>query len=578
MWLTAVAALMQLPGPAVPPDSIERLRREARKAESTFERLARRLIPTRFGYSGSDCDEIVGRFCLVYDSGRPPEPGPQHGAVVDARRSAIEALRLVFAYTPGDFETAAPLVRYLVEDDRAAEAAAAARLFRIESPDSVWPPLLLGFAEHAAGDDTAAARWFADGLSQLPPGERDDILDLEWVVESDDRGYWDDLDAAGRDAFARRFWTLADPLYMTPGNESLNEHIARHVWSRMLERAPVVADMMRWGRDLDQLTVRYGVPTARTRAPATPLHDGALTEHYDPDQLAWAPIDLSSLGLPPPPLPGRPWALERTRSRTGYAPASFRRMIPLEHQATRFPDDAGTVIRVDGEFALDSVARGGSFARTALYILDDTLAPVDSATTVTPISHDTARFHFEVRVPRGDYLYSLEAIEADTRLAGRARYFLDDDSASGPRLSDPLIAEPWSPGPVPASRTDPGLRPRARLILEPDDTIGLYAEARGFDPGAPIEVELSIQPANRASLPARVFSWIGDKLGLSEPDSPTRLAWTDRADGNGAAILAVELFPANRDEGDRVIILRVTDPAGSRSAESRRTIRFGRSL
>jgi hypothetical protein len=143
-------------------------------------------------------------------------------------------------------------------------------------------------------------------------------------------------------------------------------------------------------------------------------------------------------------------------------------------------------------------------------------------------------------------------------------------------MSDPVITAPWSPAPVPAGRNDPGFRPRARLILQPSDTIGLYAEGLGFSPGAFLEVELSVEPASRGSLPARVFSWIGDKLGLSGPDTPTRLGWTTRADDAGAAILAVELFPDQRDEGDHVIILRVTESGTDRAAESRRIFRVDR--
>jgi hypothetical protein len=251
-------------------------------------------------------------------------------------------------------------------------------------------------------------------------------------------------------------------------------------------------------------------------------------------------------------------------------------MVFIEHQATRIPDALGTILRLDGEFVLDSVAAGSGLARTALFVLDESLRQVDRDDAVTTPDADTARFHFEARVPRGGYLYSLEAFDTATRLAGRARYFLDDDSAAGPRLSDPIMTAPWSPAPVPAGRTDSAFRPRARLIVQPSDTIGLYAEGIGFRPGALLDVQLSVQPANRASIPARVLSWIGDKLGLSEPDTPVRLGWTARANEHGAAVLAVELFPDERDEGDRVIVLRVTEAGTDRVAESRRIFRVER--
>lgn len=574
MLLTALVLAMQIQGPGLPADSLDNLRRDAQRASAHFERLSRRLIPIRYGPSGTNCDEIVGRFCLIYDSGRPYEGGPTHGAIIDARREAIEALRHVFTYAPGDFETAAPLVRYLVEDDRASEAASAARLFRLESGDSVWGPLLVGFAEHATGNDTAAARHFAEGMDRLSPGEREDIADLEWVLEADDRRTWRRIDEAGRTRLAHDFWVLSDPLYMTPGNEARNEHIARHIWARMLERAPRVADMLSWGRDLDQLTVRYGVPTARTRSPGTMQRDGSLTEHFDPDQLAWAPVDFSTRGPPPPPLPGRPWVPERTRSRSGYAPATFRRMVPIEQQATRIPDGDSTLIRVDAQFVMDSLAAGAFRVRTAFYVLDRNFQMVRQAEGMAVVAGDTARFRYEAKVPRGDYTFSLEAIEPDSRLAGRARFFLENDSAAAPRISDPVILRSWSPGAVPSGRTDPTFRPRTSLILSTTDTLGLFAQGSGFQPGAAVDIQLALRPANRASLPARVFSWIGDKLGLSEPDAPTRLSWSDRADLDGRVTLAVELFPRPEDRGDRVVVLRVVDNSTGQAAESRRVIRI----
>lgn len=66
--IVLVTALLQAPAPDA--DSIETLRDNARRAEAEFERLARRLAPIKFSsMNGTRCDEIVGRFCLRYDSG-----------------------------------------------------------------------------------------------------------------------------------------------------------------------------------------------------------------------------------------------------------------------------------------------------------------------------------------------------------------------------------------------------------------------------------------------------------------------------------------------------------------------------
>lgn len=301
--LILAAAFLQAAGPD--PDSVEALRKSARRAESEFERLARRLAPVRFSsFGGSRCDEIVGRFCLTYDGGEMPEPPEEPPRVELSRRLAIEALRHAYSYQAEEFETSGPLVRYLVEDDRASEAVSAARTFDVLSGDSIWGPLLLGFALHAATDDTAAERLYSVALGRLPDEDRRNVEDIEWLLSASDRGLYRKADNDERADLQARLWAFADPLFLTPGNERRNQHIARHVWSRILERAPVVADMHRWGRDLEELTVRYGIPTARSRTAATFTHRGSVVEHFDPDQLAYVPEDFFERGPPPTPLPG----------------------------------------------------------------------------------------------------------------------------------------------------------------------------------------------------------------------------------------------------------------------------------
>ena len=567
--------------PAVTEDSVEQVRRTARSAERNFERLARRLAPIKLGGSdGRSCDEIVGRFCLTYDSGRLPEPEPKPGPVIDARRDAIEALRHAFSYMPGDFETAAPLIRYLVEDGRAAEAVPAARMFALVSGDTVWGPLLLGFALHAAANDTAAAREFESGLGRIEKREADRIRDVEWLLGTRDRGRYDDLVERGRVAFEEQLWAMADPLYLTAGNERRNEHIARHVWSRILARTPFVSDMVRWGSDLEQLTVRYGISAARTRSPAWGLHEGSLTEHYDPDQLAYVPESLLTRGHPPTPLPDDPWELGETRSRSGYAPVTVSRLRFLPHQVSRFPTASGAILRVDGMFRPDSQVPGAPTrttiqipVHTGLFVLRDGIDPVGEKRERRIRTADTLPFWFEIELPMGEMLYSLEAIEDSTLRAGRARYIVTIDSSSVLRVSDPVILAPTRGAAAPATRQDPSFQPTADLRFEPYDTIGIYAEISGLGgPGASFEVQVSVEKASRASLPARVANWLGDRLGLTSPSGPPRLRWTAVGNPAGEGRIAVDLALDGLDDGAHVILLQVTDPASATTTASRRVI------
>ncbi|MGH7574870.1 MAG: hypothetical protein ACREM1_07055, partial [Longimicrobiales bacterium] len=461
----AAAAVLQLPAPS--PDSVETLRDNARSVEAEFERLARRLAPIKFSsMNGTQCDEIVGRFCLRYDVGEMPEPPAEPSRVVTARRMAIEALRHAFTYLAEQFDTSGPLVRYLVEDDRAREAVSAARTFDLLSGDTIWGPLLLGFALHAATEDTAAEHQYALALGRLPEEERREIEDVEWLLSHSDRGVYGDGDDAERERYEAALWAFADPLYLTPGNERRNQHIARHVWSRALERAPVVGGMVRWGRDLEQLTVRYGIPAGRTRSPGSAWRDGSLVEHFDPDQLAYVPEDLLTDGAPPTPPPGETWTLENPRNRSGFAPATIRRLEPMSHQITRIPLGESTTLRVDGVATLDSVAAGADSVRLGFWVVADGDRFIVERRAAATSDRDTVRLTFHAPVSPGTYLYSAEAFEPASRLGARARYSVEIPAPTGRiLLSDPLVAEPFRTGALPASLTDNALRPRASLVL-----------------------------------------------------------------------------------------------------------------
>lgn len=567
----------------VPADSVEAIREAARRAEARFERLARSMAPTDWGSGGGGhCDEIVGRFCLIFDEGRLPDPKPEAARVTDARREAIEALRLAFSHEPGRLETTGPLVRYLVEDERASEAVSAARTYAVLTRDSVWGPLLLGFALHAAADDSAAERHLDEGLARLPEAERRQILDVGWIVSPDDEDVYDATSGSARDSLERVLWRHSDPLYLTPGNERRAEHVARHVWSRILAMTPRVREMLRWGDDLDELTVRYGVPAARTRTWGTIYREGSLVEHYDPDQLAYVQADLFAKGPAPVPPPGADWPLAEVRSRSGYAARTVRRLVALEHQVTRFPAPAGgSVLRVDARLVLDSMA--SAEARrvvTALHVLDAaSLTPLAAVEDTVAVHGDTVRLALEADAGQSSVIYSMEALEPATRLGGRARYAVDLDTAeAGFDLSDPLMAEAWPADGIPVGRADPNLRPHARLVFREGDEIGLYAEAVGLRAVAGerrYRVELSIRRADRASFPARALSWLGRTLGLSSERPPPRVAWEGSAPGGAEpAVLAVNVPLADVSEGLYALVLAVTDAATGETRETTRIVRI----
>lgn len=586
--MTALALLLALQvvapersqAPPQQPQDARALLHKARDAEADYERALRWYAPVSLGGmpEGDRCDERVGRFCLFFDDSEENRPlPPTNPKVVVARRAAVSALRRAFSAAPGDRRVADALIRYLAEDERGDEAVAAARTFRWASKDSAWSGLLLGFALHAAGQDSAAEVAFADALTREPPAQRNWLQDVGWLLDGHERSRYHHMDAAAKRAYERRLWILADPLYLQPGNPAYAEHLSRHVWARLLPDAPWVRGMIAWGQDLEQLTIRYGVPVARERVPGTWLTDNQFIERYDPSQIELVPEALVTGDALQQQPPGAPSPFDPKQPRSGHVPTGLRKLLPLSDQITRFPVGDSVVVRADGAMPLDSADAGP--VSGGLFLLEARgLETVAEQRAAAPVVRDTAQLHFMVTVPRDSLIYSLEGFQPATRLGARARFALGPPAGvavagSGHlRVSDVLVCEPFQPGaPLPRTRTDPSLHARAPLVFQPSDTLGLYAEA-SLPAGAGYHVELSLERLDRPGFASRALGWIGRRLGLGGSHEAPRIAWDAVASASGLTPIAVNLELAGASPGLYAVTLQVRDGDGAPSG-SRRMIR-----
>lgn len=577
--LLALALQAQV-GAGLPPDSVAALRQRARDAEARFERLARSRAPMMWdNATGGDCDEIVGRFCLRFDSTSAPPATAEDEAVAHARAEAVEAIRRYFSAAPGSRSAAGPLVRLLVIDGRAREAVSGAGAFAMLSTDTLWSELLLGFARHAAGDSDSAQAHFDRALARLDADERERWLDIEWLLDPPEQRAYERLTEAERAEYTRRFWLLADPFWMTPANERLAEHSARHAQARLLAEVPVVAGMTSWGRDLDELTIRYGTPTSRSQVRpgrAAAAERRGLVEYWDTAQRTYAPAQLSH-GVPEQPPPGERAALYAATARSAYAYLPVRRVLELEHQITRFLDDDRIVLRVDAAVVADSTMEPAEPRRSPLPVTliayDSTLSQRHGAHDEAAWRGDSAHFTLQLDVPPGRVVYSAEALDTAAGVAARARYALDVHlPVNRPHVSDILVAAPFTATGLPERRDDPGLSGLPSLVLQRGDTLGLYAEVyrTGTDTAA-LRIELSLQPARPPSLLGRFARWVGRNLGVWEDSPEPRVGW--RIDSRDVAQpIALNLPLDPRLRGAFVVVLRATDTATGRSGETRREI------
>ena len=573
---------------ALPADSVETLRERARQAEARFERLSRRLAPLSWSYgAGSECDEIVGRFCLTFDSPttRPADVDEEAARAVDARREAVEALRRYFSAAPAERSAAGPLVRLLIRDGRAAEAASAAGAFAALSGDSLWGALLQGLAHHWAGAGTRAERHFLDALAFLDARERRRWLDPAWLLDPVERRVVRRMSEAERGEYERRFWLMADPFWLTPANERWNEHIARHVEARLLADVPLVAGMDRWGSDLDELTVRYGVPTTRARLPAAGLQSGGMVEYWDTAQRAYAPARPSE-GLTAQPDPGERPSLYAAGARSSYALQGVHRVLEPAHQVTRFLRGDSVLVRVDA--AMEYVAREETGdrpepplherprppapPRAGLFLYDSAFTRRVGSTATARLDGDSARTALLASAAAGTFVYSIELLGDSSAQAGRARYRLPAHvPPAGPVVSDILTSRPFPPQVAPGAPDDPRLEPFASLVFEPGDTLGIYAEVYRLTGGTPIDIEVALEDAGTPSLLGRLARWIGRGLGLVESQEEAHVGWRgETSDARYVVALNVPL-PQGRS-GLHDLVLTVTDPATGQRSEARRRI------
>ena len=535
--------------------------RAAQEAELDYERAARRLAPLSYPDQARRCDEYVGRFCLYYDAGRDPLP-PEPTEIARARERALKQLRNAFEINPARKATVFPLVRLLLEHKQPRAAHQVVESFRQAGGDVVSGQLLAVLTLHAMADIRGAERAVAELLASVDSAEAHRLRDISLLLAPRERKRYRELAADQQRRYEDRFWRYADALYLTAGNETRTEHFARHTEARLLETVPFVQGGTDYGKDIAQLTIRFGTPKARTRIdtrrPGT--YDLQIVEHWDPEQMIYAAPAIDSV-LAVRARPGPAWPMDTVRSISGHAPSTIRRMLPLTHQPSVFRDaDGSLVLRVDGLLVTDSVSHGATRLRRGLFVLDDTLGMVTHVADEIPITGDTLPISLEIAVPREAVIYSAEVLEPDRGLAGRARFRLDRPVADrGLLLSDIVITDPFPPGRLPTSRHDAALVPKRSLLMPAAQPFGVYAEVSLGEEGPDsVVVDLELIALDGKPALLRAARWIGQRLGLADRPVPRKLTWIAEVRTAAPTPVAVTVESANLGPGRYIVEMTVT--------------------
>ncbi|MCA9738313.1 MAG: hypothetical protein KC645_11870, partial [Gemmatimonadetes bacterium] len=265
------------------PDSSD-LRGDARSAQSAFERLRVRRLPRELMGSGG-CDEVIGRICMRHDGDDDFVPPPEDEDITEGRERLLAELADIGRAIPGDDWVLGQRVWYAIEAGRPEEAI---ELPRPCAATPWWCAALEGLALHAAERFEDAERAFGRALQAMPEETRaawddatEDVLGRErlgWLEEQPDR-----------DAALERFWRLADPSWMMPGNDRRTAHWARLTASGIRDRARNAYGLS-WGFDLEELLVRYGweIAWGRDVWRAGQMED-RVVGHHPPRSLEYAP-------------------------------------------------------------------------------------------------------------------------------------------------------------------------------------------------------------------------------------------------------------------------------------------------
>jgi hypothetical protein len=542
-------------------DSLE-VRQALERAQRDFERLRRRYLPVTLVGAPSPCPERVGRFCTWPedphdDSDNHP---PEHSRAVAAREDLIRRLEAGAARLPGDGWIAGQLVRYLLEASRGAAAASAANGCRAAS---WWCSAVRGIVAHTRSDFSRADSLFELALAEAPDDIRCGWTDLTILLDADAVRSYQDLDCDSRVAVNDRVWWLADPLWLTPGNERRTAHYTRAAYARIFEGTEVPHGIP-WRDDNTELLIRFGVPVRweQTRARGASGQPSVIG-HRSSSGRSFLPPGryLDSL----PRTGAQPWPLDGRHE--SFQPSYARRFSELAAQVAVFPRADDAIVVTAFPVAPHPAPGGGTPARveTAAFfaVAHDTVLSGWSATEDSSV----ARIVLTAPLRRG--ILSVEMLRTPDSVAARLRRWLDLGSGvPGLAISNLLLIS--SDSVLPAVLEQAVGITRGAAAFAQGERVSVFWEVYDAPVREPVSATLVVERRDRSFL-RRAVEW----LGLAGREPPVKLEWTMSWPARTAAApgaITLELPPGQ--SGTFLLTLSVATSSGS-VAVSQREIAVG---
>jgi hypothetical protein len=509
---------------------------KARDLQAQFERRRRQMLPRFYTGTAEHC-LIVGRFCEWHPNLQDyvvPDEGK------DIRRARAELLRdLEKANTalPGDDWITGQRIRYLVEghDTSAISVARSCRATRW------WCNALLGLTLHVTGNFAASDSAFSASLEEMPTPMHCYWINLLPLLDDDVRGSYKKMTCAQREAADARIWWIADPLFMTPGNERRTEHFSRVVHTA-LQKDAVNTYGSKWGGDLAELILRFGWAEKWTRAPSQSLYPEAtvsITGHerepgfhffltqLPPDSLSEIVDSLFDIHQFPP--------------REQYAPMYARAFEDLDAQVARFRRGDSTRVVAAFDVTNDTIFPRHRFDAALVAMGDEATTP-----SIQRIEESPTRNVLTVSSPWKTQLIGVELLARDSAAAARWRSGFAEVPLDSARISvSDLLFVDAAPS-LPSNLEEATERAHGGTVFPRGKQIGLFWELYGKAPAdSSLPISLTITPVDAGFL-KRAFR----ALRIAPKPTPLNIRWQE----NGASgvlsprsvLLDLSLVPAGK--------------------------------
>jgi hypothetical protein len=366
-------------------------------------------------------------------------------------------------------------------------------------------------------------------------------INLLPLLDDDVRGSYKKMTCAQREAADARIWWIADPLFMTPGNERRTEHFSRVVHTA-LQKDAVNTYGSSWGGDLAELILRFGWAEKWTRAPSQSLYAEAtvsITGHerepgfhffltqLPPDSLAQIVDSLFDIHQFPP--------------REQYAPTYTRAFEDLDAQVARFRRGDSTVIVAAFDVTADTIFSRHRFDAAVVAMGDEATTP-----SIQQFAESPVRNVLTVSSPWKTQLIGVELLAKDSAGAARWRSGFAEVPLDSAKISvSDLLFVDAAPS-LPSDLGEATARAHGGTIFPKGKQIGLFWELYGKAPtDSSLPISLTITPVD-AGFMRRAFR----ALRIAPKPTPLNIRWQE----NGASgvlsprsvLLDLSLVPAGK--------------------------------